>query len=87
MASIFLIFIFLLHFHNSKTVFSVFVLYDKKPPNQHLDMRGLALGAITAFLLYRIISACFVYKYTRKWYRFFTQLLDLGGFFKKKRTL
>src|SRR5690606_10563538 len=53
----------------------------RKQVNPHLDMVGMATSAIIAFLLYRIISAIFVYQYTKKWYRALSQLADLDILF------
>lgn len=40
-------------------------------------MRGMALGAIFAFLLYRCISSYLVYKHTKKWWRVVSQFLGI----------
>ena len=43
----------------------------------NLNMFELFIWSVIAFLLYRIISAFLIFKYTKSYYRFFLQLMDL----------
>ena len=44
-------------------------------------MRGMALGVLVAFLLYRFVSSYLVFKHTKKITRLFTQFLDLDLYY------